>query len=98
MNFHHLVAIRWSRPTEESTVVAFADALDRLSAECAGVLQSYAHGKDTSSREVSSDYGISATFPDRESYAEYNAHPAHIRAKELLAEFAEKYTIVQFEA
>ena len=55
MNFHHLVAIRWSRPTEESTVVAFADALNKLSAECAEVLQDYAHGKDTSAREVSSD-------------------------------------------
>ena len=98
MKFHHLVAISWVRPTDESTVVAFADALNKLSAECAEVLQDYAHGKDTSAREVSSDYGISATFHDRAGYAEYDVHPAHSRAKELLAEFAAKYTVVQFEA
>jgi hypothetical protein len=98
MKFHHLVAISWARPTEESTIVAFADALNKLSAECTEVLQDYAHGKDTSAREVSSDYGISATFHDRAGYAEYNEHPAHIRAKELLAEFAAKYTVVQFDA
>lgn len=98
MKFHHLVAISWARPTHASTIVAFSDALNKLSAECAEVLQDYAHGKDTSAREVSSDYGISATFNDRAGYAEYNEHPAHIRAKELLAEFAAKYTVVQFDA
>lgn len=98
MTFHHLVAVSWAQPTDESTSVAFADALNKLSAACTDVLLSYAHGKDTSAREVSSDYGITATFRDRAGYAEYNEHPAHIRAKELLAEFAASYTVVQFDA
>ena len=84
--------------SDESTIVAFADALDQLSVGCTKLLHDYAHGSDTSAREVSSDYGISATFHDRAGYAEYNEHPAHIRAKELLSEFAAKYTVVQFEA
>jgi hypothetical protein len=98
MTFHHMVAISWTRPTDESTIAAFADALDQLSTACAEMIRDYAHGRDISSREVSSDYGISATFHDSAGYAEYNVHPAHIRAKELLAEFAAKYTVVQFEA
>ena len=93
-----MVAISWTQPADESTVQAFGEALDQLSAECEGLLHDYAHGRDLSLREVSSDYGISATFNDRAGYADYNAHPAHIRAKELLAEFAAKYTVVQFEA
>jgi hypothetical protein len=98
MKFHHLVAISWTRPTDESNIAAFAAALDQLSVECTEVLHHYAHGRDISSRDVSSDYGISATFHDPAGYAEYNVHPAHIRAKELLSGFAAKYTVVQFEA
>ncbi|AZI66052.1 Dabb family protein (plasmid) [Rhodococcus qingshengii] len=98
MTFHHLVAITWTQSIDESNISAFSEALDQLSVECAELLHAYAHGRDVSSRDVSSDYGISATFHDPTGYAEYDVHPAHIRAKELLSEFAAKYTVVQFEA
>lgn len=98
MTFHHLVAITWTQSIDESNISAFSEALDQLSDGCAQLLHAYAHGRDVSSREVSSDYGITATFNDPAGYAEYDVHPAHTRAKELLSEFAAKYTVVQFEA
>lgn len=98
MTFHHLVAITWTQSIDESNISAFSEALDQLSDGCAQLLHAYAHGRDVSSRNVSSDYGITATFNDPAGYAEYDVHPAHTRAKELLSEFAAKYTVVQFEA
>ena len=96
MTFHHIVAITWPRPIPDRLVSKLSSTLDRLSEECQEI-KSYSHGPDTNLREGNGDYGIAAEFENSAAWSEYDKHPTHLVAKQVLSESAAEYVVVQFE-
>ena len=70
----HVVIFTWVAGTTAERVEDLRRALDRLAADLAVAIK---HGPDLRLREGNGDYGLVASFPDREGWDTYQADPRH---------------------
>ncbi len=95
MAFTHIVMFTWNR--DDVDEAGIAEALRTLVARFDGV-QSYLCGPDAGVSPDAGDFGIVATFDDRESFAAYRDHPDHRRiVSELIMPNAQSRNVVQLE-
>lgn len=70
----HVVIFTWIVGTTGDQVADLQRALDQLAADLGVAIR---HGPDLRFREGNGDYGLVATFPDRQGWDAYQADPRH---------------------
>ncbi len=72
----HVVIFSWRPECVDAQVDQFRAALSSLATEL-HELVTLIHGPDLGYRNGNGDYGLVATFADREAWSAYQAHPKH---------------------
>jgi hypothetical protein len=72
----HVVIFSWRPECVAAQIEQFQTALSRLAAELRELV-TLIHGPDLGYRNGNGDYGLVATFADREAWSAYQAHPEH---------------------
>lgn len=72
----HIVIFTWIAGVKGEQVEEFRQALNRLALEMADI-SVMRHGPDLHFRETNGDYALHATFEDKVSWDNYQAHPSH---------------------
>jgi quinol monooxygenase YgiN len=72
----HIVIFTWIAGVKGEQVEDFRQALNRLALEMRDITV-MRHGPDLHFRETNGDYALHATFEDKASWDNYQAHPSH---------------------
>ena len=72
----HVVIFTWNAEATPERVQALSQKLDRM-VDALEQPATVRHGPDLAFRQGNGDYALIATFPDRASWAAYQADPAH---------------------
>lgn len=95
--FVHVACFRWKEGTVPDDVAAVASALGELPAAIRE-LREYRFGADLRLAAGNHDFAVVATFDDRDGYAAYAGHPAHLRVlTEVIRPRLAARAAVQFE-
>ena len=72
----HIVIFSWIDGVNGGQVETFRRALNEMASELREIA-AIQHGPDLRFREGNGDYALVATFPDKEGWDAYQAHPKH---------------------
>jgi hypothetical protein len=72
----HIVIFTWVAEAADVQIMAFRKALSELASDLVHMV-TLQHGPDLEFRDGNGDYALVATFPDREGWDAYQAHPKH---------------------
>jgi hypothetical protein len=72
----HIVIFSWIDQVTDDRLESFRQALIAMAEELSGIA-TIQHGADLHFRDGNFDYALVATFPDKEGWDAYQAHPNH---------------------
>ena len=72
----HVVIFSWVEEVTPAEVDRVRTGLSALATELSGIA-TINHGSDLEFRDGNGDYGLVATFADRQAWDAYQAHPSH---------------------